>query len=336
MSSPSPPSALRASPPPDAGRVASHAPSTADAEPAAVPPLDAGHPAPLDRIDWLRSLPFFAVHAVALATVFLVPLTGGLVALLAVSYFARIFGITAGYHRYFSHRAYKTGRAFQFLLALLGASATQKGPLWWAGHHRHHHRFSDLADDVHSPLQRGFWWSHVGWILVRRNEETRLDRVRDLARFPELRWLDRWYYVVPLAYAGALLALGGLPALLWGYFVATVLVWHGTFLVNSLAHVMGRRRYPTADGSRNSLVISLLTLGEGWHNNHHHYQSTANQGWFWWEVDPTWYALRALSAIGVVRDLRRPPPEVQYAHLPGAVRAAATSRASSGASTRTA
>src|SRR5919197_548690 len=264
-----------------------------------------------ERVQWLKSVPFFAVHAVAAATVVSARPTAGLLLLVALSYVIRMFGITAGYHRYFSHRAYRTSRAFQFALALLGTTATQKGPLWWAAHHRDHHRYSDGPDDIHSPVQRGFWWSHVGWILSQRYDATRLDRVKDLARFPELRWLDRFHLVPAIAYAVALWAVGGVPALLWGYFVATVFLWHGTFLVNSLAHVIGRRRYATTDDSRNSALIALFTLGEGWHNNHHHYQSTANQGWFWWEIDVTFYVLRALAAVGLVRDLRLPPAAIR-------------------------
>ncbi len=271
-------------------------------------------PAHADRIDWVKSIPFLAVHAVALAGALLTPFSGWLLALAAGSYVVRMFGITAGYHRYFAHRSYRTGRAFQLLLAVLGAATTQKGPLWWAGHHRDHHRSSDTPADIHSPVQRGFWWSHAGWILCRRYEATPTARIRDFARYPELRWLDRHHLVPVIAYAVALWAVGGVAALVWGYFVSTVLLWHGTFLVNSLAHVVGRRRYPTTDESRNSFLIALATLGEGWHNNHHHYQSTANQGWFWWEVDVSWYALRALAALGIVRDLRTPPAAVRDAH----------------------
>jgi stearoyl-CoA desaturase (delta-9 desaturase) len=270
----------------------------------------------LDRIDWAKSLPFFAVHVVALGTVALTPFSWGLLGLALASYALRMFAITAGYHRYFAHRSYRTGRAFQLVLAVLGATATQKGPLWWAGHHRVHHRNSDGPEDVHSPLQRGFWWSHVGWILARRHEAPPLGRIKDFARYPELRWLDRNHLVAVVAYAATFYAVGGLPALLWGYFVSTVLLWHGTFLVNSLAHVVGRRRYATADTSRNNLLIALFTFGEGWHNNHHHYQSTANQGWFWWEIDLTWYVLRALARLRVVRALRTPPAAVRDGFRP--------------------
>jgi stearoyl-CoA desaturase (delta-9 desaturase) len=265
----------------------------------------------LDRMHWKASVPFWLVHVVALVTPFVTGLRWEWVALAAASYAIRMFGITAGYHRYFSHRAYRTGRAFQLFLAVLGTTAVQKGVLWWASNHRHHHRYSDQPEDIHSPLQRGFWWSHVGWILARRYDETRLERVRDLARFPELLWLDRNHHLVAVLYAAAFYAVGGMPALLWGFFVSTALLWHCTFFVNSLAHVFGRRRYPTTDTSRNSMLIALLTLGEGWHNNHHHYQSTANQGWFWWELDVSYYVLRALSGLGVVSDLRLPPVAVR-------------------------
>jgi stearoyl-CoA desaturase (Delta-9 desaturase) len=269
----------------------------------------------LDRVDWLRSAPFLLVHAVAVATPFLVPFAWRWVGLAAALYVLRIFAITAGYHRYFSHRAYRTSRAFQLVLAVLGTTAVQKGPLWWAAHHRDHHRFSDGPEDIHSPLERGFWWSHVGWILSRRHAETKHERVKDLARYPELRWLDRWHLVPPLALAAGLLLAGGWPALLWGFFVSTVATWHGTFVINSLAHVLGRQRYATGDGSRNSAVLAVLTLGEGWHNNHHFYAASARQGFFWWELDVTYGVLRLLAALRLVRDLRAPPPQVKLAHL---------------------
>jgi len=270
-----------------------------------------------DRIQWLKSLPFFAMHAVAIATPFVAPVAWRWVALAAALYAVRMFAITAGYHRYFSHRAYRTSRAFQLVLAVLGATAVQKGPLWWAAHHRDHHRFSDGPDDVHSPLEQGFWWSHVGWILSRRHDGTKLDRVKDLARYPELVWLDRFHLVPAVALAAGLLAAGGVPALLWGFFVSTVVLWHGTFVINSLAHLVGRQRYATADGSRNSLVLALVTFGEGWHNNHHFYPSAANQGFFWWELDLSYALLRALEAVGLVSDLRTPPRRVLFAHLAG-------------------
>jgi stearoyl-CoA desaturase (delta-9 desaturase) len=270
-----------------------------------------------DRIAWAASLPFILVHLGAIATPFLAPASVGLVGLALGLYGLRMFAITAGYHRYFAHRAFRTSRAFQFVLALLGGASAQKGALWWAAHHRDHHRWSDTEQDIHSPLRRGFWWSHVGWFLVRRFDQTRLDRIKDFARYPELRWLDRWHFAPPVALCALLLLLGGWPALLWGFFVSTALLWHGTFVINSLAHVIGRQRYETGDDSRNSLLLAVVTLGEGWHNNHHFYASSANQGWFWWEVDVSYAILRLLARLGVVWDLRRPPEHVRLAHLAG-------------------
>jgi stearoyl-CoA desaturase (Delta-9 desaturase) len=272
-------------------------------------------PIDLDRPSWIASIPFFAVHAVAVATPFVAPFAWRWLALAAATYAVRLFAITAGYHRYFSHRSYRTSRAFQLVLAVVGASAAQKGPLWWAAHHRDHHRHSDGPDDIHSPLERGFWWSHVGWILARRHDATKLDRIKDFARYPELRFVDRYHLLFPVALGTGLFLAGGLPALLWGLFVSTAVLWHATFSINSLAHVVGRRRYETGDGSRNSFPLALLTFGEGWHNNHHFWPSTANQGWFWWEVDVSYGVLRALRALRLVRDLRTPPPAVRLAHL---------------------
>lgn len=276
--------------------------------------------ADLDRPQWVKSIPFLAVHAVAIAAPFLVPPTWGLVGLSLAVYALCMFGITAGFHRYFSHRAFRTGRAFQLVLAVLGTLSVQKGVLWWAAHHRDHHRYSDGVNDVHSPVQRGFWWSHVGWILAARYDRTRADRVKDLARYPELRFLDRFGMLVPALLAVVLVAAGGLPALLWGFFVPVVVAWHVTFSINSVAHVLGSRRYPTADDSRNNAVLALLTFGEGWHNNHHFYPTTANQGWFWWELDVSYLVLRGLALTGLVWDLRTPPAHVRAGRLPSAGR----------------
>jgi stearoyl-CoA desaturase (delta-9 desaturase) len=256
-----------------------------------------------------KSLPFVLIHAAALL-VFVVPFSWNLVWLCLGVYMLRIFGVTAGYHRYFSHRTFKTSRAFQFVLALIGASSLQKGPLWWAAHHRHHHRFSDLYGDVHSPGLQGFVWAHVGWILADDYERTEIEKVKDLAKYPELVWLNTWHLVPGIALAVVLFLAGGFPALVWGFFLSTVLSWHGTFVINSLTHVYGKRRYKTTDDSRNSLVLALITFGEGWHNNHHYYQSSTRQGFYWWEIDISYYLLRLLSALGLVWDLREPPAQV--------------------------
>lgn len=265
-----------------------------------------------ERINWVKSIPFIVVHLIPLfalitgATAFDWALCFGL-------YVARMFFITGVYHRYFSHRAYKMGRVMQFLMAFGGATAAQKGALWWAAHHRHHHKHSDMPQDVHSPL-KGFVWSHLGWILCDKYNETDYDAIKDFAKFPELVWLNNYHYVPPIMLGTACFLIGGWSTLVIGFFLSTVLLYHGTFFINSLSHVFGRRRYVTSDTSRNSFALALITLGEGWHNNHHYYQSTANQGFFWWEVDISYYIIRVLSWVGLTRDLRMPPAHVLAAN----------------------
>ena len=249
------------------------------------------------------------VHLLPLLVVFTGISTTAIV-LFCVTYFGRMFLITAGYHRYFSHRSYRMGRIPQFLMAFGAETSAQKGVLWWAAHHRNHHQFSDTERDVHSP-RKGFWWSHVGWILCDRYKSYDPERIRDFGRFPELVFIDRHDWIAPWALGLACFAIGGWSGLVVGFFASTVLLWHTTFLVNSAAHVFGRRRYDTSDTSRNSLIIALLTGGEGWHNNHHHYQASARQGFFWWEIDTTYYGLKVLSWLGIVQDLRRPPERVR-------------------------
>ena len=255
------------------------------------------------------SWPFHFVHVAALL-VFFVPFSWSYVAVAAALYFIRMFGITGGYHRYFSHRTFRTSRAFQFVLAWLGCMSVQKGPLWWAAHHRHHHQYSDEEPDLHSPGLRGFYWSHVGWILAPDYEETQYKRIPDMAKYPELLWLNKYHLVPGIALAVVLFAIGGLPLLAWGFFLSTVACWHCTFMINSLTHMFGTRRYRTTDDSRNSLILALLTMGEGWHNNHHYWQSSTRQGFFWWEIDVTYYVLRALQVVGVVWDIKEPPAHV--------------------------
>jgi stearoyl-CoA desaturase (delta-9 desaturase) len=226
--------------------------------------------------------------------------------LCGVLYFVRMFGITGGYHRYFAHRSYKTSRTFQFLLAALGCGAMQKGPLWWAAHHREHHRYSDTPEDPHSPRSASFWWSHMGWILAPESDHTRWPEVRDWVRYPELRWLNRNHWMPGIFLAVLCFLIGGWSSLVWGFFVSTVLLYHAVFTVNSLCHIFGKRRYATDDDSRNNLFVALITLGEGWHNNHHHYQSSANQGFYWWEIDVSYYIIRLLGLVGVVWQIRKP------------------------------
>ncbi|MDD9942349.1 MAG: acyl-CoA desaturase [Myxococcales bacterium] len=265
-----------------------------------------------ERVDWIHNIPFVAVHLLPLLAVFTDVTTFDV--LLCISlYFIRMFFITAGYHRYFSHRAYKVGRVMQVILAFGGGTAAQKGALWWAAHHRHHHKYSDTEQDRHSP-KKGLFWSHVGWIVCRKYRPTDYSAIKDLASYPELRWLNKHHWVPPACLAVGCFLAGGWSALLIGFFLSTVLTYHGTFLINSMTHLFGRRRYVTTDTSRNSLILALLTLGEGWHNNHHYYQSSANQGFFWWEIDVSYYVLKLLSLFGLVRDLRNPPQHVLKAN----------------------
>ncbi len=259
--------------------------------------------------DWLGMIPFVLCHVAAIAGGIWFGVTLEAVILAIALLYLRTWGITAGYHRYFSHRSYKTSRVFQFLLAFLAETSAQKGALWWAAHHRVHHKESDKPGDVHSPIQRGFLYAHVGW-LFDDTEETRWDRIQDFAKYPELVWLNKYWLVPPVALAVACTLLLGWPGLFIGFFGSTALLWHNTFLVNSLTHIWGKKRFPSGDESRNSVLIALTTLGEGWHNNHHYYQSSCRQGFYWWEIDVTYYVLKALSFFGLVWDIREPPARV--------------------------
>ena len=255
------------------------------------------------------NLSFWGVHLACLAAIW-TGVSWQMLLLCLALYVVRMFGVTAGYHRYFSHRSYKTSRVFQFLMAFLAMTSAQRGVLWWASHHRHHHKHSDTEDDVHSPVQEGFWWSHIGWILTREGIQTDEQRVKDLMRFPELVWLEEYFVVPPVVLGAATYLLFGWQGLVVGFCWSTVLLWHGTFTINSLCHVFGSRRYDTTDDSRNNFWLALITLGEGWHNNHHHYQSSTRQGFFWWEIDLSYYALKVMSWVGLVWDLREPPRHV--------------------------
>jgi len=275
-----------------------------------------------EKIEFLRILPFILLH-LACFTVFFVGFSATALIIAVLLYALRMFAITGFYHRYFAHKAFKTSRFVQFIFAFMAASSAQRGPLWWASHHRHHHANSDKPDDSHSPVQRGFFWSHISWFLTNKNFNSKNERVKDLLIYPELKFLDRFDVIAPLFLAVSLYALGaaleiyaphlqtsGLQLLVWGFAISTVVLYHMTFTVNSLAHVWGKRRFNTSDQSRNNSLIALLTLGEGWHNNHHHFPSAARQGFYWWEIDLTYYGLKILSALGLIWDLRKVPAEV--------------------------
>jgi stearoyl-CoA desaturase (delta-9 desaturase) len=264
------------------------------------------------RIRTAAAAGFALVHVAALG-VFLVGFSWKGFLLCLGSYYLRMFAVTAGLHRYFSHRTFKLGRIRQFLLAFLAQTSAQKGVLWWASWHRHHHRVADQPEDVHSPVQYGLFRSHIGWILAEENDATDLSRVPDLARYPELRWLDRNQFLATMLYAVALFEAFSWTGLFWGYFLSTVLLWHGTFTINSLMHIWGRRVFPTADRSRNSFILALLTMGEGWHNNHHFFPGSAAQGFRWWQVDATYYLLWLGERLRFVAGLRRVPSHLKSA-----------------------
>ncbi|WP_455211367.1 acyl-CoA desaturase [Kaarinaea lacus] len=279
------------------------------------------------QVDWPRVIPFVGIHLGCVGVLW-VGWSSFAVAVAALLYFTRMLAITGFYHRYFSHKSFKTSRTMQFMFALLGASAAQRGPLWWASHHRHHHIHSDREADVHSPKQHGFLWSHMGWFTSKANFSIKEDRIPDLRRYKELQWLDRYDAVVPLLLASGLFALGslleysapslatsGAQLLVWGFFISTMFLYHATYTVNSLAHRFGRRRYNTKDDSRNSFLIALLTCGEGWHNNHHHYPGSVRQGFFWWEIDLTYYFLKTLESLGLIWDLKQVPVDIKNSRL---------------------
>jgi len=265
--------------------------------------MDAAVAVKRKHYDLAATLPFVLMHA-AVLLVFTAPFRPSLLLWFAGSYFLRMFGVTGGYHRYFSHRSFKLNRFWQFCLAFLAQTSNQKGVLWWAAHHRDHHLNSDRKADLHSPVHEGFWWSHLGWILSDEYDTYDPQRIADFSRYPELRFLNKFHMLPFFVYGVAIYAVGGWGAFVWGFFVSTVFLYHGTFLINSLSHIWGTRRFPTPDESRNNFLLALVTLGEGWHNNHHYFMSSVRQGIRWWEVDVTFYILRMLSWVGITRDLR--------------------------------
>ena len=272
------------------------------------------------------SWPFWGIHLVAIAGVVLSGFSWSGLGLALAFYFGRMVWVSIVYHRYFSHRTFKTSRWFQAVLAFGAQTALQRGVLWWAAHHRHHHKHSDQPEDVHSPRQDGFWFSHLGWSTSRESERFDGSSVKDLAKYPELRWLNKHKHTPGVILAVVLFLIGGAHALVWGFFVSTVILWHGTFTINSLSHVIGSRRYATNDDSKNNWLLALITLGEGWHNNHHHYMTSCRQGFRWYEVDLSYYGLRVLAAVGLIWDLREPPAHV-VENRPRAAAAGSAARA---------
>jgi stearoyl-CoA desaturase (delta-9 desaturase) len=278
----------------------------------------------LKKVDWLRIVPLIFLHLMCLGVIW-VGWSWAAVMVALVLYIIRMFAITGFYHRYFSHKAFKANRFWQFVFGVVGNASVQRGPLWWAAHHRHHHLYTDQEQDVHSPSRHGFWWSHIGWLTSRANFPTKYKFIAEWARYPELRWLNRFDTVVPILLVLTLYFFGeilkrfapqletnGMQLVIWGFFISTVVLLHATVTINSFDHMYGSRRYNTPDTSRNNALLALITLGEGWHNNHHHYAVSARQGFFWWEIDITYYLLVFMSWLGIVRDLRPVPKHVLH------------------------
>lgn len=280
--------------------------------------LDSPNQAPNSQIDWPRVIPFIAIHLTCLFA-FITGVSWIAIIICLASYFIRMFAITAFYHRYFSHKTFKTSRVMQAIFGFIGASSTQRGPLWWAAHHRHHHIHSDTDADAHSP-KHGFIKSHMTWFLNKKHFPTQHQRVKDLNQYPELRFLDRYDILPPILYAVVILLIGiyietahpelgasRWQILIWGFFISTILLSHITFCINSLAHKLGTQRFNTGDDSRNNFVLAILTLGEGWHNNHHQYPGSIKQGVRWWEIDISYYILKLFEKLGLIWDLRYAP-----------------------------
>lgn len=266
-----------------------------------------------------KRIPFVLIH-LSMVLVFTVPFSWLLVVICLLSTYLRLFGITAGFHRYFSHRSFKTSRWFQFILALIGTTAAQHGPLWWAAHHRHHHRFSDTKNDTHSPVQNGFFHAHFAWLFEEKNKTIQTHYINDLLRFPELNFIERFYYGFVALYAVFIYGLGYLvessfpqsqltaySIFVYGFLLSTVFLYHLTFSINSLMHLVGKRVYQTTDDSRNHFLLALLTLGEAWHNNHHRYPLSERQGFTWWQIDITHYILKFFEKLGLIWDIKTPP-----------------------------
>lgn len=276
-----------------------------------------------ESFNFLRCMPFIMLHIACLA-IFYVGWSTVAIAFCIAFFIIRMFFITAFYHRYFAHRSFQTSRLAQFIFAVLGNTAAQRGPLWWAGHHRHHHQYSDQDQDLHSPVKRGFWWSHIGWFTCDASFHTPTNRIRDFQKYPELVFLNRFDALVPVVTAACIYIVGellyyqrpelntnGLQMLVWGFVVSTVALFHSTVTINSLAHIWGKRRFDTKDNSRNNAVLALLTLGEGWHNNHHRYPRSAKHGFTYYEIDITYLVLLLMKKLGIIWNLQPIPQHIK-------------------------
>jgi stearoyl-CoA desaturase (Delta-9 desaturase) len=267
--------------------------------------------AEVNEIDWVSAGFVLVFHLAAIVGILLTGISFFLLGVLLASYLVRIWAITTGYHRYFSHRAFRTSRLFQFLIAVMGTLAIERGPLWWAAHHRHHHRYADREEDIHSPTLQGFFWAYVGWMHCKKNSSaTDYTRIKDFSRYSELVWLDRYYVVPPLLASALIWVFAGPAVFVWAVLVGTVIQWHALFTSNTLCHLLGRRRFDTPDTSRNNAACALLLMGEGWHNNHHYYPGSARQGFYWWEVDLSYYSIKVMEKAHLVWDVREVPEDI--------------------------
>ncbi len=260
--------------------------------------------------NWVTIGFFIAVHLVALlspwffswsalgVTVFLHWLLGSI-------------GICLGYHRLLSHRSFQVPKLLEYVFATIGSLAIQGGPIFWVGGHRQHHAYTeDLEKDPYSS-RRGFWWSHMAWLLYKRPQffdyETYKKTAPDLARDPYYRWLDRYFLLLQIPLAALLYALGGWSFVIYGIFLRAVVLWHSTWLIDSAAHFWGYRSFEVEDDSRNLWWAAILTYGEGWHNNHHAHPNAAKAGMRWWEIDPTWWVIQGLKTVGLAKKVVIPP-----------------------------
>ncbi len=276
---------------------------------------------PAFRLHWSQA-PFFLMHIAAFGAIW-TGVTWFWVGIAILSYYVRMFFVTGAYHRYFAHRSYKTSRIFQFILAFGAETTAQKGALWWAAHHRHHHRHSDTPEDTHSPRHKGVFYAHNGWVIDCKNDDLKEDLIKDFLKYPELRFIDKHHWFPPLCLALLMFYLGSWEGLVIGFVWSTCLLWQGTFVINSFTHLWGKRDFPSTDDSKNSFIFSLVTLGEGWHNNHHFYQASCRQGFYWWQIDITYYILKILSLFRIVWDIKEPPQKILDQRFKNAEEAAA-------------
>ncbi len=220
-------------------------------------------------------------------------------------------GICLTYHRLLTHRSFALRPSWlEYVLTIVGTCASEGGPIGWVADHRKHHANSDEEEDTHTPL-RGFFWAHMYWWMTvadggEHTPEYYEKWCPDLCKDPIHRWIERYHLVFPILLFIGLYAYGGISWLVWGGFVRTVFVLHSTWLVNSASHIWGYRSHTTRDRSKNLWWVAILTYGEGWHNNHHAYQTSARHGLRWWEVDMTYLAIQAMKFCRVAYEVRLP------------------------------